>query len=209
MINKSIETYLAREYEKISLLDLILISIYFIVQNKETCTFERLVAECFQRFPNLFSFKRYPQWPDATKLDRPLRSLRKQGFIVGKPTNKFDLTNFGRAKIKSIFANIQSNTYALKVGGNRYQRSIDDRLIEFIKKSDLFISYLANKKVAFSEAKVKELLRCTMETPIRIVKQNLAYLQNLADYYNEPKVREFLDFCERGLMIKNGKKPKD
>lgn len=209
MINKNVESYLATEYEKMSLSDLILISIYFILKNKETCTFERLVAECFQRFPNLFSFKRYPQWPDATKLDRPLRSLRKYGFIVGKPTDKFELTDFGRAKIESIFNNIQNNTYVFKVGTNRSQRSIDDRLIHFIKESDLFVSFLANKKANFSEAKIRELLRCTMETPIRIVKQNLVYLQKLADYYDEPKIKEFLDYCERALIRKNGKNSKD
>lgn len=54
-------------YEGISIHDLILLGIHYITEEGETCTFERLVAECFKRFPEVFRFKRYPQWPKSLK----------------------------------------------------------------------------------------------------------------------------------------------
>ena len=56
-------------YKSIDISDLILFSVYLVTESKEKCTFERLVAECFNNFPKVFAFKRYPQWPDALELD--------------------------------------------------------------------------------------------------------------------------------------------
>ena len=59
-------------YTHIPIEHLILLGIYLVIEKGETCTFENLVAECFHQFPKVFSFKRYPQWPDSLKFDRPL-----------------------------------------------------------------------------------------------------------------------------------------
>ena len=48
-------------YFKIKNQNLILFGIYSILKKKETCTCERLVAECFLNFPKIFGFMRYPQ----------------------------------------------------------------------------------------------------------------------------------------------------
>lgn len=75
--------------------DLIVFSIYSVIENQEECTFERLVKECFDLFPQLFGFSKYPKWPDARKLDRPLRMLRNRKLISGDPQTCFLLTKAG------------------------------------------------------------------------------------------------------------------
>jgi len=82
-------------YQDISILDLILFSIYFVISKKEVCTFERLVEECFDLFPKRFSFEKNFKWPDSRKLDRSLRSLRKEELIKGSPQTSFILTKKG------------------------------------------------------------------------------------------------------------------
>ncbi|MEK7658584.1 MAG: hypothetical protein AAB352_01835 [Patescibacteria group bacterium] len=82
--------------------DLILFCIYYIISNNEECSFDRLVKECFILFPDAIKFQRYPVWPDSRKLDRPLRSLRNEGFIIGDPTTIFMLTKNGEAKALSV-----------------------------------------------------------------------------------------------------------
>lgn len=93
MKKKTIEEEL---YGKLSINDLILFSIYLVVENKEKCTFEKLVKECFTLFPKSFSFSKFPKWPDSRKLDRPLRSLRKRKLISGCPKTFFSLTKLGK-----------------------------------------------------------------------------------------------------------------
>jgi len=99
-------------YKKAKITDLILFGINSVIEgdedksssspfatareNKEKCTFERLIKECFTLFPESFSFSKYPQWPDSLKLDRQLRTLRKRKLITGDPKTSFSLTKLGK-----------------------------------------------------------------------------------------------------------------
>lgn len=83
-------------YKKVSLHNLILFSIYSISSKKEKCTYERLVKECFSLFPASFSFSGIKKWPDSRKLDRSLRTLRRQKLLIGDPKAVFSLTKAGR-----------------------------------------------------------------------------------------------------------------
>lgn len=93
---KKIKTFDQELYKKVRITDLILFGINSIIENKEKCTFERLIKECFTLFPETFSFSKYPQWPDARKVDRPLRLLRKRKLITGDPKTYFSLTKLGK-----------------------------------------------------------------------------------------------------------------
>ncbi len=89
-------------YKKTSVNDFILFAIYSVLLNKEICTFERLIKECFTLFPKTFGFSNYPQWPDARKLDRPLRFLRNRKLIGGDPASFFYLTKKGKEISESL-----------------------------------------------------------------------------------------------------------
>jgi len=89
-------------YKNKSITDLILYSIYLISEKKEKCTFEKLVKECFTSFPKAFCFSTHSKWPDARKLDRPLRTLRKRKLITGNPKTIFSLTKQGQKLAEEI-----------------------------------------------------------------------------------------------------------
>jgi len=88
--------------DKTPINDLILFSVYSVVSNNEICTFDRLIKECFTLFPQPFGFARYPIWPDSRKLDRPLRTLRKEKLIKGDPKTEFFITKEGKEKSEVI-----------------------------------------------------------------------------------------------------------
>ena len=106
------KTFDGQLYKKAKITDLILFGINSVIEgdedksssspfatareNKEKCTFERLIKECFTLFPESFSFSKYPQWPDSLKLDRQLRTLRKRKLITGDPKTSFFLTKLGK-----------------------------------------------------------------------------------------------------------------
>ena len=66
------------------------------------CSFEILVHQCFALFPKAFSFSKHTEWPDSRKLDRPIRSLRKDKLISGSPKTFFSLTKRGRKRALEI-----------------------------------------------------------------------------------------------------------
>lgn len=141
---------LSEVYETIEMQDLIVFSIYSVIRKKETCTYERLVAESYTQFPKVFSFKRYPQWPDALKFDRPLRTLRNKGLIVGTVRDHFELTEFGRAKAKEIEGFLKGRKAATAHRKSRpIGRSLHDKLIGYIKESPSFNRYLKDPQKFF------------------------------------------------------------
>jgi hypothetical protein len=183
-----------------SIEELILYGIYSVRKAKETCTFERLVAACFEKFPKVFGFRRYPHWPDALKFDRPLRKLREKGLIVGESRQYFELTQFGEEKAKEIEKIIKTDGIP-SLNKLPSTRSNEDRLINYVKNHPLFKSYLANPAdFSFSGDSFRNLLMCTLETPIRILKQNLAYFKKLAKSYNEEEIIQFLKVCEEKFI---------
>jgi len=64
--------------------------------------FERIMKECFTLFPEKFGFPQYAKWPDARKIDKPLRDLRRKGLIKGNPSTFFELTKEGKKQAVEI-----------------------------------------------------------------------------------------------------------
>lgn len=193
-------------YTKIPMQELILFGIYSVKQNGEVCTFERLVKECFENFPKVFGFKRYPQWPDSLKFDRPLRTLREKGLIVGGTNSEFSLTEFGEKIALEVNKKLAPESILPEKEREIPGRGSEAKLIKYIKESPYFKDFIENPDdFHISEPEFRSLLRCTLETPIRVVKQNLSYYKNVAKSYNEEKIVKFLTICEEKLIKKGGK----
>jgi len=89
--------------------DLIIFCLYSTASRKEGCRFEDLVGECYNQFPDKFCFAEYPQWPDARKFDRALRSLRSEGQIKGSPQSSFSLTRAGLKRAQQLDKLLRQN----------------------------------------------------------------------------------------------------
>ena len=202
MKNKKKIIYDEKIYTNVGLENLILYGVYLISKRKEICTFEKLVEECFSRFPKVFAFKRYPEWPDSLKFARPLRKLREKGMIVGIIKDSFSLTKFGEQKaIETEDILKKTNIGFFKKRKDSQERSIEDRLIAYIKDCDSFKKYINNpSNFKISEPEFKKLLRCTLETPLRVIKQNLEYYKKLANSYKEDELASFLLSCEKQFI---------
>ena len=87
--------------KKIPINDLILLGIYLLEKEGKKCDFESLIEKCFKLSPALISFKNH-KWPDSRKIDRPLRSLRKNSLIKTNPELLFSLTKKGAKKSLEI-----------------------------------------------------------------------------------------------------------
>jgi len=199
--NTNLNKFNEEVYKNIQKSHLILFGLYSAVTKKEECTSERLVKECFVLFPKVFGMSRYPQWPDTLKFDRDLRKLREQGLITGNPKISFSLTKFGEKLARDteeFFKKGVKRKARYKIG-----RGTDINWINYLKKSESFQQFLKNRKrFSINEMEFRNLLRCTLESPSRIIKQNLLYSKNLAKEFKEKNLVEFLDVCAQKLNIK-------
>ena len=94
-------------YKRLGINQLIIFSIYSMVSDQKECTFEGLIKKCFTFFPKVFSFSKFPQWPDSRKLDRPLRTLRNKKLIKGDPKTSFSLTKSGKKIAQEIVTDLR------------------------------------------------------------------------------------------------------
>ncbi|MEW6456867.1 MAG: hypothetical protein AB1410_09185 [Acidobacteriota bacterium] len=133
-------------YTKVEMQELILFGIYLVSKNGEICTFERLVAESFTRFPKVFAFKRFSKWPDSLKFDRPLRTLREKGLIVGGAKDYFSLTKFGEKLAIQIKERLEGERVLNQRKKASKGRSVDDRLVSYLKDSLQFKTFLKDHK---------------------------------------------------------------
>lgn len=190
------------KYKSIPKENLILFGIYSVTKNGEGCSFERLVKECFTLFPKAFAFSRYPEWPDSLKFDRQMRTLRERGWIVGGAKTTISLTKFGE-KIAEETEQMLAGSKLIREANQKLLRGADTALIHSLKESAAFKNFLRDrKKLSITEMELRALLRCTLETQPRILKQNLKYSKNLADDYNERELFDFLEACEQILDTK-------
>lgn len=196
-------------YTTIKNRNLILFGTYSVIKKSETCTFERLIAECFLNFPKVFGFMRYPNWPDSLKFDRVLRTLREKGLIVGGAGGKYSpgeisLTKFGEKIAKETESILNNQKIILTPKKTKSSgRSIDDKLTQYLKDTPQIKKFLDNRDgFSISEPEFRNILRCTLETPERVLKQNLEYFKNLAKLYNEKQLLDFLSLCENKFIKK-------
>lgn len=182
-------------YTQVDIHSLILVCIDNVISNNDDCTFERLVYECFSNYPKVFSLFRYPQWPDSNKLDRPLRKLRERGYIVGSPKLGFLLTEDGKHQVSRI-----RKTLALQKQTKPKQRILKGKernFVEYIKSGELYKRFENNRNsFDISEQEFIDLLRGTLETPKRVLKQTLVQYKKLSDEIGDVDLLEFLLTCE-------------
>lgn len=192
------------EVKKLSIEQLILVSIASVQGKKERCSFGRLVKESFSLFPEVFSLSEYPMWPDSLKLDRPIRKLRQMGFITGSPLTYFSLTKFGQGAARSLEIKMKRQEEKKKLFINKlYTRSPDLALLKEISESEEFRKFLEDKKdYKPNNMRIREITKFTLEAPIEAVIESLDYLYQIAKKRKEKDLSEFLMRCKNFLRSK-------
>lgn len=189
-------------YQRIEIGKQIVFAIYSVNRNGEECSFERLVKECFTLFPKTFGFYRYPQWPDSLRLDRPLRTLREKGWITGSPKTVFSVTRFGEQVAREVERTLTGKS--IPDGPIRtIAKGQEAKLIDELKQNPVYARFQQDREhFSISETELRRMLHCTLETPLRVVKDSLQYYRNLAEECEEEELHEFLSTCEDELDLK-------
>ena len=171
----------------------------------EECTFERLVYECFTLFPKQFAMQRYPEWPDSVRVNKTwLRCRTDRGWIVGSVQEGFRLTQGGEVVASKVARTLGKDPAAANQTneGNR-ARERYEAMLRYVRRQPSFQAYQADPGAfTLSEPGLRVLLNATLETPRRVLRQNLRAYQNAAAAYEDAEAAEFLTAC--GEMLKEG-----
>jgi len=198
--NKKISSYLPEQYKNIGIDQLIIYATKKILDEAEECTFERLVFECFTLFPKKFGFKRYPEWPDSTRINKAwLRCRTDKGWLAGTVKEGFRITPSGEMIARNTEKQLKGIYSTKKPQIPRRSRERYEAILKYIKNSSEFRKFIELENDDISLAGLKSFLGGTLETPKRVLRHNLNRYFQAATIYNDTSVVTFLDLCKKKL----------
>ena len=198
-----------RIYSSISLTKLTILAINEIVSNGEECAYERVVKGCFTLFPKRFSFQRYPEWPDGTRVKIEILRCRDKGWVTGNEKSGFQITSLGRRVAEEVLKELQQGP-ARELHPTQ-TRDRGDTVLSYLKKSEPYRRYQENKEnFIITEEEFRRLIISTFETPPKVLEQNFNYCFDLCREYGEKELCNFLEKCreQKGLLLKSWTKRK-
>jgi len=185
----------------ISSKDITLYALYLLGGWQKRVHTEDIALKCFKLAPSLFSWVKYPEYPDI----QPVRfALEKsKDLVLGESERSQKKDSIGGWMLKDngvdwINANISRIEASLgkhKPTGNRLD---SDRKIKALLKSEAYQKYLTKKeqaKIAFPE--FTESLICTVNTQREVIVDRIESLLSIAEESNIEKVSEYLKFCKK------------
>lgn len=165
----------------------------------EDCTFERLVYECFHLFPEQFRMQRYPEWPDSVRVNKTwLRCRTDRGWIIGSVQEGFRLTERGVHVASKVGRALgKTDTAMPQTGDAGKSRERYEAMLRHIRRQAAFQEYSADPATfTIAEPWLRVLLNGTLETPRRVLRQNLRAFQHAAVTYEDDEVAAFLGICD-------------
>ena len=192
-------------------------SLFFILEGGETPTFERLVAECFQDFPERFALLGYPQWPNAAAINKAwLRARTDRNLITGNVARGFNLTPKGKLLVEKTLARLKVKPKpgaSIKKGD---KQTMEGRVVERVEKSPAYEKFQNTKSLDdITEYEASDLFYATMEsTPETLLQNYEIVLQHLQKFNREDliefiaKIREKFNSRFGGVKPRGGMMPK-
>ncbi len=185
--------------------DLVVFCVREIIRAGEECTFERLVYECFTRFPDSFSLIRYPEWPDSARVNKCwLRCRTDKGWIVGSVKEGFRLTPAGERVAEKVAKQLENTDGSRRPAQPPAAfRERYEAMLARVRRSPVFARFLESRnEFAASDMELRQMLGATLETPLRVLRQNLHAYRAAAEAYSAKEVLEFLAECEKMIVRK-------
>ncbi len=185
-------------YVSIAIDKLAIFAIARLITDENECSYERLVKECFELFKKRFSLRRYTEWPDSNRVYLSLVRCRNNGWIVGNEKSGFNITNLGIKIAQEVAEQLKNpNVFAALRQKTSHARERGEVFINYMKNSKAYNNYLRDKtNFSITEKEFRELLGVTVETPPRILKQNLIHFINISKEYSEKELLKFLKIID-------------
>jgi hypothetical protein len=98
----SLPKFEADVYSNIPSGELLVFSVYYLIERKIEISLENIVFVCFLLFPRKFSLKKYPRWPDSALVGRRWSNARRKKYIVANADFEYRLTTKGLRLLKQV-----------------------------------------------------------------------------------------------------------
>jgi hypothetical protein len=195
---------------------LVVLALWFLIQEKKQSSFENLVAEAFTSFPERFLLEGYPEWPNAHVIGKAwVRCRTDKKWISGSASVGFKLTPLGEQIAQKVLADLQGTSSPEKDKRRKGSRqTISSRVVLRVESSEAYLKYKEDGIAKVSEYDFCDLLYCTLESMPETVENNFLVVKQEVQQYGRKDLTEFLEqlknrFAEKftGKRVRGGMMP--
>ena len=198
-------------YSKIILNDLVIYSVHYLHKQGTGITSEDIIATCFALFPQRFSLRKYPQYPDSGIVSRRWSDCKSRGYLRGNAASGFQITARGIKRAEKVEKSLGTPLKPIRVRKPKVEKTVAvpvapvetvhpelkahaKKYVRSIEMSDAYKHY--KKGAPLNEFDFRSLLLCTMESPPTTLARNLNQFKEYVDIHDRKDLLSFLEFCE-------------
>lgn len=184
-------------YESIDLDRLVIYAVAKLAEMNLELSLENIIVATFKLFPSKFSILGYPEFPDATRVEKCLWRCKgpKRGWIGGKTPHGYTITETGN-QIANQAANHLLNPIAQAhklLSQTRRRESI----IAEVKSSQAYQKFIEGNQDKISEAEFCYVLQGTLDSLKETLRNNFESLKIIAEELQRADVSKFIKFLEK------------
>ncbi|MHB8071465.1 MAG: hypothetical protein ACYDHF_05900 [Candidatus Cryosericum sp.] len=156
---------------------------------------ENLIVVSFKLFPGRFALDGYPEYPDATRIEKSLwRSKGKKRWLEGKTRHGYVISDRARDVFKQVRHTLGQTPDAEPIRPTKLRRQ--ESILRDAMTSMAYNKYTTGAKDTISWGDVCYLLQGTLDSPLEMLRANLALLTSMASETGEQDLAALLGWVE-------------
>ena len=184
-------------YDSIDLDRLVIYAIIELEKLGIELSLENIIVGAFKLFPKKFSLVGYPEFPDATRVEKSLWRCKgnKKQWIAGKTPHGYLITD--RTRSIAIQTENQLSNSAVRTQKTPSRMRRKESILKEVVSSPAYEKYMTGHGESISEADFCYLLQGTLDSSQGTLKGNLVSLKKFIEELEREDVLKFLNWLEK------------
>jgi hypothetical protein len=188
-------------YNGVEIKNLIIYAMLYMEEHAIEASLNNITVITYKLFPNSFAMESFPEYPDGVRVEKNLRHLREGSYLTGKNKHGYTLSD----KARQSAATIKTLTKTPGAKNPTHMRR-NEILLKETKESPAYGKFLADKANTITLSELCHILQATLDTPRKVLRDNLGLLQEMAKEYKDAPLVELLLYLEKNFKeYLNGK----
>lgn len=191
----SLQAYPSSLYDGVNLNWLVLLSVGVLEEKGVDLSFENIIIAAFKLFPKKFSLLGYPEYPDANRIRTALVlrcAYKNRQWLLGTISHGFAFTERGRQELELAKKALQKDYLPIKKTFSKTRRF--EKLLGEVRSSPAYAKYFKGERDRISEAECCHVLQGTLDSDLRVLRDNLIKLREMATGLEQKDLVGFMDW---------------
>jgi len=199
IMNKKMKELISFESKRYEGIDLDRLVIYAMVRLENLgieLSLENIIVGTYKLFPTKFSLVGYPEYPDATRVEKCLWRCKgsKRNWIGGKTPHGYQTNEKTKSIASRVEVQLKGSTPEPQRRAYRIRRK--ENIIRETITSPAYLKFTSGKQETVTEADFCYLLQGTLDSSHEILRENLLSLKRVAEELQRPEIVGFLSWIE-------------